>query len=176
MKICQTRLLKLNFETIPKKRIFRFLPKIYAGHGWSWIFFCQFPNPWTLRVSGMGCYTSTCLKKPKSLHPNVYFTLCNGCRTFWNLYILKQLTYCDVYVIKLYRYETLTLWNSYVEWRCVLWRLCIVLLRFWAILLYILYVADRLSYYPHTLDGFSALIRYLKFKYSTVHDLFGRKL
>jgi hypothetical protein len=22
------------------------------------IFFCQFPNPWTLRVSGMGCYTS----------------------------------------------------------------------------------------------------------------------
>jgi hypothetical protein len=31
--ICQTRLLKLNFETIPKKHIFRFLPKISAGHG-----------------------------------------------------------------------------------------------------------------------------------------------
>jgi hypothetical protein len=26
------------------------------------IFFCQFPNPWTLRVSGMGCYTSKCEK------------------------------------------------------------------------------------------------------------------
>ncbi len=25
-------------------------------------FFCQFPNPWALRVSGMGCYTSKCEK------------------------------------------------------------------------------------------------------------------
>jgi hypothetical protein len=32
-------------------------------------FFCQFPNPWTLRVSGMGGYTSNCEKKAKSLHP-----------------------------------------------------------------------------------------------------------
>ena len=34
-------------------------------------FFCQFPNPWALRVSGMGGYTSKCEKKSKSLHPNV---------------------------------------------------------------------------------------------------------
>ncbi len=34
------------------------------------IFFCQFPNPWTLRVSGMGGYTSKCEKKSKSLHPS----------------------------------------------------------------------------------------------------------
>jgi hypothetical protein len=26
------------------------------------IFFCQFPNPWALRVSGMGGYTSKCEK------------------------------------------------------------------------------------------------------------------
>jgi hypothetical protein len=26
------------------------------------IFFCQFPNPWILRVSGMGGYTSKCEK------------------------------------------------------------------------------------------------------------------
>jgi hypothetical protein len=32
-------------------------------------FFCQFPNPLTLRVSGMGGYTSKCEKKSKSLHP-----------------------------------------------------------------------------------------------------------
>jgi hypothetical protein len=38
-------------------------------------FFCQFPNPWTLRVSGMGGYTSKCEKKSKSLHPNVQW--CN---------------------------------------------------------------------------------------------------
>jgi hypothetical protein len=35
-------------------------------------FFCQFPNPWTLRVSGMGGYTSKCEKKSKSLHPTVH--------------------------------------------------------------------------------------------------------
>jgi hypothetical protein len=39
VKICRTGLLKLNFEIVPKKRIFRFLPKISAGHRWSWKFF-----------------------------------------------------------------------------------------------------------------------------------------
>ncbi len=39
VKIGQTGLVKLNFETRPKKRIFRFLSKISAGHGWSWKFF-----------------------------------------------------------------------------------------------------------------------------------------
>ncbi len=39
VKICQTGLLKLNFKTRPKKRIFRFLSKISAGHGRSWNFF-----------------------------------------------------------------------------------------------------------------------------------------
>jgi hypothetical protein len=48
VKICQTGLLKLNFETRPKKRIFRFLPKISAGHGWSWQFF------WPISKS-LGC-------------------------------------------------------------------------------------------------------------------------
>ncbi len=39
-------------------------------------FFGQFPTPWTLRVSGMGGYTSECEKKSKSLHPTVtYFPL-----------------------------------------------------------------------------------------------------
>ncbi len=43
------------------------------------IFFCQFPNPWTLRVSGMGGYTSKCEKKSKSLHPiaQLWFTCCS---------------------------------------------------------------------------------------------------
>ncbi len=41
------------------------------------IFFCQFPNPWTLRVSGIGGYTSKCEKKSKSLHPNVQHCSCN---------------------------------------------------------------------------------------------------
>jgi hypothetical protein len=53
-------LLKLNFETRPKKRIFA------KNFRRPWmklkIFFCQFPNPWALRVSGMGGYTSKCEK------------------------------------------------------------------------------------------------------------------
>ncbi len=32
-------------------------------------FFCQFQNPWALRVSGMSGYTSKCEKMSKSLHP-----------------------------------------------------------------------------------------------------------
>ncbi len=39
VKICQTGLLILNFEIIPKKCIFRFLPKISAGYAWSLNFF-----------------------------------------------------------------------------------------------------------------------------------------
>ncbi len=51
VKICRTGLLKLNFEIVPKKRIFRFLPKISAGHGWSWkIFFANFQT-----LGPLGC-------------------------------------------------------------------------------------------------------------------------
>jgi hypothetical protein len=31
-------------------------------------FFCQFPKPWVLRVSGMGCYAQKCEKMSQSLH------------------------------------------------------------------------------------------------------------
>jgi hypothetical protein len=63
VKICQTGLLKLNFETRPKKRIFRFLLKFpQAMDEVKNFFFFQFPNPWALRVSGMGGYTSKCEK------------------------------------------------------------------------------------------------------------------
>jgi hypothetical protein len=69
VKICQTGLLKLNFETRPKKRIFGFCQKFPQAMDEVENFFCQFPNPWAHRVSGMGCYTSKCEKKSKSLHP-----------------------------------------------------------------------------------------------------------
>jgi hypothetical protein len=45
VKICQTGLLKLGRPWMKLK-----------------IFFCQFPNPWALRVSGIGGYTSKCEK------------------------------------------------------------------------------------------------------------------
>jgi hypothetical protein len=71
VKICQTGLQKLNFEIKPKKTHFPVFAKNFRR---PWmklkIFFCQFPNPWTLRVSGMGGYTSNCEKKSKSLHPS----------------------------------------------------------------------------------------------------------
>ncbi len=49
------------------------------------IFFCQFPNPWTLRVSGMGGYTSKCEKKSKSLHPTAHPVGCKiaSCRILY---------------------------------------------------------------------------------------------
>jgi hypothetical protein len=63
VKICQTGLLTLNFEIIPKKCIFRYLPKIFHRPCMKLkIFLGQFPNLWTLRVSGMGGYTSKCEK------------------------------------------------------------------------------------------------------------------
>ena len=33
-------------------------------------FFCHFPSPWVLRMSGMGGYGQKCEKMPKSLHLN----------------------------------------------------------------------------------------------------------
>jgi hypothetical protein len=69
-KWCQTGLLKLNFEIIPEKRIFRFCQKFSQAMGKLNICFCQFPNPWALGVSGKGCATSKC-EKPKSIHPTI---------------------------------------------------------------------------------------------------------
>jgi hypothetical protein len=64
VKICQTRLLKLNFEIIPKNAFSGLCQKfLQAMHEVENFFFFQFPNPWTLRVSGMGGYTS---KREKS--------------------------------------------------------------------------------------------------------------
>ncbi len=71
VKICQTGLLKLNFETRPKKRISGFCKKFPQAMDEVENFFGQFLNPWALRVSGMGGYTSKCEKKSKSLHPIV---------------------------------------------------------------------------------------------------------
>ncbi len=72
VKICRTGLLKINFEIIQKKTHFPGFAKNFR-RPWMKLknFFCQFPNPWTLRVSGMGGYTSKCEKKSKSLHPTV---------------------------------------------------------------------------------------------------------
>ncbi len=63
VKICQTGLLILNFETRPKKTHFPVFAKNFR-RPWMKLknFFGQFPNPWALRVSGMGGYTSKCEK------------------------------------------------------------------------------------------------------------------
>jgi hypothetical protein len=52
VKIWHTGFLKLNFEIIPKKCIFRFLPKSPHALDEVEYFFCLFSNPWALRVSG----------------------------------------------------------------------------------------------------------------------------
>ncbi len=60
VKIYQTGLLKLNFETGPKNPFPGFCQKFRQAMDKVGNFFCQFPNPWALRVSGMGGYTSKC--------------------------------------------------------------------------------------------------------------------
>ncbi len=76
VKICRTELLKLNFEIIPKKRIFRFLPKIAAGHGWSWnFFFANFQILGPLGCQGWVVIPQNVKKNSKSLHPNVHLCL-----------------------------------------------------------------------------------------------------
>jgi hypothetical protein len=62
VKICQTGLLKLKFEIRPKNAFSGFCQKFSHAMDEVEIFFCQFPNPWTLRVSGMSCNTSKCEK------------------------------------------------------------------------------------------------------------------
>ncbi len=72
VKICQRGLLKLNFETRPKKRIFWFLPKISAGHGRSRkIFFANFQILGPLGCQGWVVIPQNVKKKSKSLHPTV---------------------------------------------------------------------------------------------------------
>jgi hypothetical protein len=58
------------------------------------IFFCHFLNPWTLRVSWMGCYTSKCLKKSKSLHPNVHVTFSETGPCFNPILLASTLVSC----------------------------------------------------------------------------------
>jgi hypothetical protein len=72
VKICQMGLLKINFKTRPKNAFSGFCQKFPQAMDEVENFFCQFPNPWALRVSGMGGYTSKCGKKTKSLLPNAY--------------------------------------------------------------------------------------------------------
>ncbi len=71
VKICQTGLLKSNFETRPKKRIFQFLPKISADNGWGWkFFFAHFQILGPLGCQGWVVIPQNVKKKSKSLHPN----------------------------------------------------------------------------------------------------------
>ncbi len=52
VKICQTGLLKLNFEIIPKNAFSGFCQKFPQAMDEVEIFFFQFPNPWTLGCQG----------------------------------------------------------------------------------------------------------------------------
>jgi hypothetical protein len=42
------------------------------------IFFCQFPNPWALRVSGMGGYSSKCEKSKNHCTLMYSMSVCTG--------------------------------------------------------------------------------------------------
>jgi hypothetical protein len=63
VKICQRGLLKLQtLKLDPKNAFSGFCQKFPQAMDEVEHFFCQFPNPWALRVSGMSGYTSKCEK------------------------------------------------------------------------------------------------------------------
>jgi hypothetical protein len=64
--------LKIKILNYTKTHFFQFCQKFVQAIDEVEHFFCQFPNPWALRVSGMGFYTSKCEKNTKSLHPIVH--------------------------------------------------------------------------------------------------------
>ena len=88
VKICWTGLLKKNFEIIPKKTHFPGFAKNFR-RPWMKLkfFFCQFPNPWTLRVSGMGGYTSKCEKSQ------------NHCTLMYSIYTALHARIFTLYIL-----------------------------------------------------------------------------
>ena len=119
IKICQTGLLKLKFETRPKKRIFRFLPKISAGHSWSWNFF--FAN---FQILGpLGCQGWVVI--PQNVKKSK-----NHCTLLLMLYSLNSFSFtwrcCSLVLLKsLWQKPVLT---THLSWNCPWgWHLCNVL-------------------------------------------------
>ncbi len=80
VKICQTGLLKLNFEIIQKKTFSGFCQKFLQAMEEVEIFFCQFPNPWSLGCQGCVVIPQN-VKKAKITAP--YYTY---------MYLKKQQT------------------------------------------------------------------------------------
>ncbi len=79
---------KIKFEIIPKPYFQDFgKNKFLQAMDEVW-FFLPFSNPWALRVSGMGCYTSKCFKKFKIAAP-YYTALYLRLLTTWNKYLIK---------------------------------------------------------------------------------------
>ncbi len=71
-KDLSNRASKIKLWNHTKKRIFRFLPKISAGHGWSWKnTFANFQILGPLGCQGWVAIPQNVKKKSKSLHPNV---------------------------------------------------------------------------------------------------------
>jgi hypothetical protein len=94
VKICQTRLLKLNFEIMPKKHIFRFWPKISAGHGWSLKkFFATFQILGPLGCQGWVVIPQN-VKKSQNHCTLVFISTCVRVEVLFTL-LLKTFTWSD---------------------------------------------------------------------------------
>ncbi len=91
VKICQTGLLKLKF-LYQKNAFSGFCQKISQAMDEAENFFCQYPNPWAFKVSGMGCHTSKCQKKIQNhctLMLSILRRRCNQ-NLKWTVYILRR--------------------------------------------------------------------------------------
>ncbi len=82
--IHQTVFRKLNFEFIPKKCIFRFLPNIFESNGWSWKkFFASFQILGPLGYQG-GVVLPQNVKKSQ-----IHCTLLHNLQPIWNITLVK---------------------------------------------------------------------------------------
>jgi hypothetical protein len=62
---------KMKLWNYTKKRIFRFLPKIFTSYGWNWNFFANFQILGSLGCQGWVVIPQN-VKNPNSLHPSLH--------------------------------------------------------------------------------------------------------
>ncbi len=79
------------------------------------IFFCQFPNPWTFRVSGMGGYTSKCEKSQNH---------CTLMRRPLDIYDFAPDPFWSSLYMRKIQFSFLSLYNQ--QWQKWVWILCIL--------------------------------------------------
>ena len=110
VKICRTGLLKLNFESRPKKRIFRILPKIFACHWMKMkIFFANFQILGPLGCQGWVAIPQN-VKKSQN-HCTLMYMGITSARCYYTIYNMYIVQYCILYIKVQWFWLFFTFWG-----------------------------------------------------------------